>query len=195
MSEDWRGWVTGSAGAVRLSLWISRVAAVGVVIAAALVIANLILGRPISGAVALLLPAVPAVAVGQAWAIAIVVARQIPRRPASRWRVPAERDPRRVFFQGLPTWQVNAVIAVFFLGWLSGMTAFASLTSGSPTSPAPGCPYRLVNHGTYDCVSRSDYLAAGAAGQRLAAGILGAFLAVHFGVAAGELRRRRTASV
>jgi hypothetical protein len=39
-------------------------------------------------------------------------------------------------------------------------------------------------------VSRSTWLAAGAAEQRLVAGILAAFFVMHFGMAAAELRRR-----
>jgi len=65
---------------------------------------------------------------------------------------------------------------------------------GGPTSPTPRCRYRLVDHGVYSCVSRSTYFAAGAAQQRFAAGIPGGFFVIQFDLAAGELRRRRTAA-
>ena len=42
----------------------------------------------------------------------------------------------------------------------------------------------------YSCVSRSTWLAAGAAEQRFVAGILAAFFVMHFGMAAAEPRRR-----
>jgi hypothetical protein len=199
MTGGWRDWALDSPGAIRLSRAARVVAGLGVAIGAAVVLANLVRGRAVPGVVVLLIPAVPAVFVGQLWAIAILVARHdrssgSDGRP-SRWRMTTNPDPRRFFFQGLPLWQANTLLVIFFLAWVTGMTAFRSLISGSPTSPTPACPYRLVDHGTYSCVSRSKYLAAGAAGQRLAAGVLAGFFAIHFGVAAAELRRRRGSSV
>jgi len=41
------------------------------------------------------------------------------------------------------------------------------------------------------CVSRATYVHVGGAEQRFAAGILGGFFAVHLGVSAAELARRR----
>jgi hypothetical protein len=95
-----------------------------------------------------------------------------------------------LFFEGLPLRQANALLVLAFLCWLTAMTAFPSLLSGNPTSPGPGCQYRLVDHGDYSCVSRSTWLAAGAAEQRFVAGILAAFFVLHLGMAAAELRRR-----
>jgi hypothetical protein len=179
---------------VRVSRWVCRIAALGVTITAAVIIANLVRGRAVSGAAVFLVPGLPAVLMGQVWAMAILSARRSPHQDGTgrRGRRTRERDPRRLFFAGLRRWQATAILVLFFLGWLSGMTAFPSLRLGNPASPAPGCPYRLVSHGASTCVSHSTYLAAGAGGQRLAAGILGAFFAMQLGVTAAELARRRT---
>jgi hypothetical protein len=198
--HDWREWVTESPRARSISRGAGATAAIGLTFVVAVALATLVRGRPFGSAGALIVPGVLVVLAGQAWAIAILLARrpveQRPRRPWNlrRNRAVAERDPRRFFFDGLPIRQANALVAVAFLGWLAAMTSFPSLTSGGPTSPAPGCPYRLQNHGSYKCVSRATYMHAGAAEQRFAAGIIAAFLAIHLGVNAAELARRRVAA-
>jgi hypothetical protein len=197
VNEGWRDWILDSEGAVRVGRGVRVVAAVGVAIATAILLANLIRGQKVAGLVELLFPAIPALIAGQLWGIALLVARwdRAPAsdRPRSRWPFNTG-DPRRMLFGGLQIWQANALLAVFFLSWIAGATAFRHLWLGGPTSPAPGCRYRLVNHGEYSCVSRSTYLAAAAAEQRLAAGVLLGFFVLHFGIAAGELRRRRAVS-
>ena len=64
---------------------------------------------------------------------------------------------------------------------------------GGPEPPTPRCQYRLrlVSYGEGTCVSRSTYLAASAAQQRLPAGVFAFFFVLQFGVAAAELKRRR----
>jgi hypothetical protein len=199
----WRAWVTGSAAALRVSRSLCVVAGLGLAITAALILATLVLGRPVGHAGLLVIAAVPAVAAGQAWGIAILTARQPSRKV--NWRAPIEqlqwprrgreldparRDPRRFFFEGLPLAPANALLAVAMLGWLTGMLTFPSLRSGGPTSPAAGCPYRLENHGSFTCVSRATYIHVGAAEQRFAAAILLFFFVLHLGVSAAELARR-----
>jgi hypothetical protein len=135
--------------------------ATGAVVAAAIVLANLSRGK-VDGLDLLLVPAIPTVVAGQLWGIALLLGRRNRTEGARpKWRFRrTERDPRRLFFQGLP----------------------------------PRCRYRLVNHGEYTCVSRSTYIAARDAEQRLVAGVLGGFFVVQFGSAAAELRRRRVAA-
>ncbi len=113
--------------------------------------------------------------------------------PRKGWFRGTEQDPRRLFFEGLPLRQANALLAIAFLGWFAGITAFPYLISGGPAAPTPRCRYRLVNHGEYT-VSRSTYIGARDAEQRLVAGILCGFFVIQFGIAAAELRRRRVAA-
>lgn len=168
--------------------------AVGASVAAAIVIADLVRGREITGITFLLFLAVPTLAVGQLWGIAILVARQdraTGDRPRGWMRRSMERDPRRFFFNGLPLAQANALLAVATLAGVSASTAAPHFSSGTPTSPSRRCPYRLEEGGDYTCVSRSTYFAAGAASQRFATSIVGAFFVIQFGIAAAELSRRR----
>jgi hypothetical protein len=85
-------------------------------------------------------------------------------------------------------------LAVGLLGWVAAMTSFPSLWLGNPTSSAPGCPYRLVSHGDFTCVSRATYIHVGAAEERFVAGIVGCFFAFHLTMSAAELARRRAAA-
>src|SRR5712691_3513342 len=197
---DWRAWLIGSATAVRIGRDICVIAAVGLTIAAALALATLAVDRPFGWADHLLIPSFPVLFAGQVWGVAILTARRPVRE--RRWRRPSrhafggsvERDPRRFFFEGLPVLQANVLLAVALLGWLAAIATFPSLTSGGPTSPSPGCPYRLNNHGSYKCVSRATYIHVGAAEQRFAASIIAAFFAIQFGMSAAELARRRMAA-
>lgn len=167
--------------------------ALGFAVAAAIVIADLVRDREITGLTFLLILAVPTLAAGQIWGIAILLARQDPATAPRGWmrRRSMERDPRRFFFKGLPLPQANALLALAFLAGVSASTAAPHFSSGTPTSPSRRCPYRLEEGGDYTCVSRSTYLAAGAASQRFATSILGAFFVIQFGIAAAELSRRR----
>jgi hypothetical protein len=175
-------------------------AAIGLAFTIAVALATLARGRPVGSANVLLVPGVLVVFAGQAWAIAVLLARRpAERRPKGPWsrrvnRVASERDPRKFFFDGLPVGQANVLAVVALLSWLAAMASFPSLASGGPTSPAPGCPYRLENHGSYKCVSRATYIHVGAAEQRFVAGILGGFLVIHLGVSAAELARRRVSA-
>jgi hypothetical protein len=77
------------------------------------------------------------------------------------------------------------------VGWLAGLTSFLALPHGNPSAPVPGCQWPLNSHGAVTCVSHTAYLAAGAAVQRGASGVLAFFFTVHSGIALNELVRRR----
>jgi hypothetical protein len=102
-----------------------------------------------------------------------------------------QRNPPTFFFFGLPKQPAYGLLFAFFLGWLAAMTAFPSLSEGSPTTGTPGCPWALEDHGTITCVSHATYQRAGAAAERFAAGVTMGFFVVHFGVMASEIVRRR----
>lgn len=195
--RDRRTWVLTSP----IALWVDRVIAVGAGLAAAFgivtVAAILLVGRPIGGLQPLLIPAIPLLIVGQLWAIFLLRAR-FPRptggfRERMRSSMAMQRKTMRYFFQGLPTRFGTLLIGLFVLLWLAGVTAFPSLAQGGPAAARPGCAWPLENHGAVTCVTRAKYVQAGASAERFAASVLSAFYVVHFGVAAGELRRRRGA--
>jgi hypothetical protein len=159
----------------------------------AVIVANLVRGQKVPGLAELLFLAFPAVVAGQLWAIAVLIARWGPSA-GGRWYRASWRSWPREFFAGLRWWETTCVMATFFLAWLIAVTAISRLRHGGPTSPTRSCQYRLVNHGVYSCVSRSTYIAVGAAEQRLVAGVLAGFFVAHLGFAAAELRRRGKAS-
>lgn len=103
-----------------------------------------------------------------------------------------QMNPRKFFFSSLPKAPAYGFMAVFFLGWLAGMTAFPALSQGNPGHGTPECPWPLDNHGAVSCVSHSTYDRAGAAGERLAAGVFIGFFAIHIGVAVDDIVRRRS---
>ena len=66
---------------------------------------------------------------------------------------------------------------------------------GGPTSPIPGCPYRLLNHGSYACVSRLVYEHVGADVQQFLAAILAMFFTIQFAAALGGLKSQTTGAL
>jgi hypothetical protein len=195
MSSDWRAWFALSPRAELVGRFVACAAALCAAGAFVVSFTVLVRGKPLDGAPALLVLAVPTVAVGQLWAIAVINSR-LPRR-AGGWRDrirtnrAMSRNPRLVFFGDLPSRLGRPLLALAFLGWLSAMTAFPSLVDGGPAGAGDGCPYRLSNHGSYTCVSQQKYEHAGAGEQRFASGILLGFFAVHTGAALGGLYGRR----
>lgn len=95
------------------------------------------------------------------------------------------------FFGSISATAARTLVAVFFLGWLVGMTAALSAPAGTTSPGHPGCPYALNDHGSIECVSRSTYEKAGSSEERFAAGVLTAFFAFQLAAAAGEVNRRR----
>jgi hypothetical protein len=180
----------------RLSRRFLRALAIGAGTAAAIcvvvVAATLIRQRPVPGLTVLLILAIPLLIVGQLSAIVSIVARQGSSwgRGVRRWRPFV--DPRRFFFGDLRGDVATGLVLLAFGGWLAAMTAFPALARGGPDGGDAACPYRLTQHAVSTCVSRAEYGRAGAAEQRLAAGVLLFFFSVHTGAAlSGVLRPRQ----
>jgi hypothetical protein len=83
---------------------------------------------------------------------------------------------------------------LFYLGWLAAMTGMFAMRNGTPDGGTRECLYQLIgvngDNGKVSCVSLTAYQHAGAAVQRLIAGLALAFFAMHFMVARSELLRR-----
>jgi hypothetical protein len=188
----WREWILTSPVSLRINRWVRDAAAVGLTVAFGLVLYTVATGRAVSGVGLLVVPAIPALIFGQFWVIAVVTGR-VPK-PTGGWRIRMKKRQRGSFnllFGGLSTLTVYVLMALFFLGWLAGVTAFASSPAGNPTRGHAGCPYALNEHGSIECVSRSTYERARTQGQRGAAGVMSGFFVFHFGASASELNRRR----
>jgi len=191
----WHGWITNSPESFVIDVWLSRVTAVALVVAVGMVVFTVFVRRPIHGASVLLVAALPVVAFGQCWMIGVLNARN--PKPPGGWRAQVaqqrrlQANPRKFFFAGLPKAIGSALVVVFFLCWLAAVTAFADLSKGSPTSSTATCRWPVSNHAVVTCVSREAYERAGAAEQRLAAGVLAGFFSAHFGAATSEIVRRR----
>jgi hypothetical protein len=164
-------------------------------VAAVIVVATVLGGRPLPEVALLLIPGIPLVFGGQLWVIFVLNARM--PRVSGGWRarmssqMKVQRNPRTFFFPGLSKPAGYGLLCAFLLGWLAAMTAFPSLAQGSPTTGTPGCPWALEDHGTITCVSHATYERAGVAGERFAAGVIMGFFVVHFGVVTSEIVRRR----
>ena len=168
----------------------------GGLVAAVVVLATGLGGRPLPGIGLLLIPGIPLLFGGQLWMILVMQARM--PRVSGGWRakmsaqMKVQRNPRTFFFPGLPKQAAYGLLGVLFLAWLAAMTAAIPASSqGSPTSGMPGCPWPLEDHGTITCVSHAAYLQAGAAVERFAAGVIMGFFVIHFGVVTSEIVRRR----
>ncbi len=194
--SNWQGWPTTSVA----SLWVDRglaaAAGLGALVAAVVVLATGLGGRPLPGIGLLLIPGIPLLFGGQLWMILVMQARM--PRVSGGWRakmsaqMKVQRNPRTFFFPGLPKQAAYGLLGVLFLAWLAAMTAAIPASSqGSPTSGMPGCPWPLEDHGTITCVSHAAYLQAGAAVERFAAGVIMGFFVIHFGVVTSEIARRR----
>ena len=198
MASDWRAWFATSPGAETVGRVVACAAALCATGAFLVSVALLIRDRPLDGAPALLVLAIPTIAVGQLWAIGLINSRMPPRAGNWRDRVRANRgmsrNPQRFFFGDLPSKFGRPLLALAFLGWLSAMTAFPALVHGGPADPGGGCAFRLSNHGSYTCVSQHAYEHAGAGEQRFVSGILLGFFAIQTGAAIGGLYGRRRSS-
>jgi hypothetical protein len=162
----------------------------GAVVALVVVLTSAVTQRPIPGLIWVLIPAVPVVALGQVWTISAMQRRR-PSGANRRWRPPASfRGSTDWFFSPLPRRTIFGLSGVIVVGWLSMMTAFPFLWSGQPSTNAdPACPDTADNHGSVTCISRSTFLRADAAQQRLAAGFFLFVFTLQFGVAWSETAR------
>jgi Protein of unknown function (DUF2510) len=191
-AAGWRAWIASSGTARRIGVLIGVLAGVGVLATATIVVAVLVRERPVSFVSAGLLVGIPTLIAGQLWMIGLGMSRQPPRPRGFQARIRGswslrQVSPVKLFFGDLDSRLVTLCFGLFVAGWLAAVTAFPSLTNGGPASAGNGCRYRLSNHGSYTCVSKRTYQAAGAAEQRLAAGVLLAFYAIHAGAALGSL--------
>jgi hypothetical protein len=177
---DDSGWPGGRRAAQTLA--VADAVAIGV--ALALITATLVLGRPLGGVSLLLGPAVLLLIVGQVCAIVAILARR-PPRTGRRFL----RDPNRggsisadlsSYFGPLDRRLTRAVAALCVIGFLSFLTGIFFTFHGSPAGSGGGCAYRLSAHGIDTCVSKTAYELAGAALQRMVAGIFLFFYAMHF---------------
>jgi hypothetical protein len=157
--------------------------AAAIAVAVTLIAATLILGRPIGGVALLLGPGILLLVVGQVAAIVVMRARR-PSRTGRRFSSdPGRRrsisGDLRATFGPLDRRVARAVGALCVIGFLSFITGIIFTFHGGPAGSGGGCAYRLQGHGIYTCVSKTAYDLAGAAQQRMVAGIFLFFYAMH----------------
>lgn len=156
---------------------------VAITVALVLIAATLVVGRPLGGVGLLLGPGILLLIVGQVCAIVVMRARRPPRtgrrypREARRQRSIGEDLDR--YFGPLDRRATRVVTGLCVIGVLSFITGIFFTFHGSPLGPGGGCAYRLSSHGVVTCVSASAYRLAGAAQQRMVAGIFLFFYAMH----------------
>jgi hypothetical protein len=166
--------------------------AVAIAVALVLIVATLVVGRPLSGVSLLLGPGIVLLIVGQIGAILVLRARRPPR--TGRRFLPDPSRGRsiggdlRAYFGPLDRRVTRAVAALCVIGLLSFITGIIFTIHGSPAGSGAGCAYRLQAHGIYTCVSETAYHLAGAAQQRMVAGIFLFFYAFHFYAALASSR-------
>lgn len=193
--SNWRRWILVGSTSGRICRALAGLDAIAAGIAASVLLFTIAVGRPLSGVAVLLVVAIPLVFAGQIWTIGVLNART--PRPPGGWRARmsaqarAQWNPRKFFFDALPRSAAYALMGVFYAGWLAGMSAFPALSNGNPVAATASCRWPLDSHGIITCVSQGRYDRAGAAGERLAAGVLMGFFTIHLGVALNEIVRRR----
>jgi hypothetical protein len=175
---------SGFPGGRRAARILAVADAAAIAVAVTLIAASLILGRPIGGVALLLGPGVLLLIVGQVAAIVVIRARR--PSPTGR-RFSSDRARRRsisgdlrLSFGPLDRRVTGMVGALCVIGFLSFITGIIFTFHGGPAGPGGGCAYRLQAHGIYTCVSKTTYDLAGAAQQRMVAGIFLFFYAMHF---------------
>ena len=176
--------VSGFPGGRRGARILAVADAVSIAIAVTLVVASLIVARPIGGVALLLGPGILLLIVGQVAAIVVMRAR----RPSRTGRRSSSGLGRRRSISGdlrssfgpLDRRVTRAVGVLSVIGFLSFITGIIFTFHGGPAGSGGGCAYRLQAHGIYTCVSETTYDLAGAALQRMVAGIFLFFYAMHF---------------
>jgi hypothetical protein len=159
-----------------------------------LIVASLIIGRPIGGVALLLGPGILLLIVGQVSAIVVMRARR-PIRTGRRFLPDLSRGRSisgdlRSYFGPLDRRVSRTVSALCVIGFLSFITGIIFTFHGGPAGSGGGCAYRLQAHGIYTCVSKTAYDLAGAALQRMVAGIFLSFYAMHFYAALASSKTR-----
>lgn len=179
----------GSAEGRRLSAALVILDSLAAVVCLAIIGYTLVNQRPISGASALLVIAIPLLAVGQIWAIVVVRARQSA----------ADRESRKAwtlrFFAGhTPRPIVIGVYILGFCGWLAGMLAIIHIFPAPPgvlRTPSTPCPYPYNDHGTVLCLTKSVSQKTAADLQRFTTGVLMGFFSTHILASCGDLYDNR----
>jgi hypothetical protein len=186
-------WILTSPASLKVERLLLPCDSVAVFVTASIVIHALVWNRPLSWATPLLIVAVPLLALGQVWMVLALTARR-PRRVRNglirRFDQLGLSGEKAIAFGGLTKREKTLSYGAFFAGWLAAITAFPSISNGSPATPNSGCPWPLVNHGIQTCVSHSAYLASGVGLQRFAVGILLAFFSAHAASNLSEIRLR-----
>jgi hypothetical protein len=186
--DDAPGWPGGQRSARVLAV----ADAIAIVVALVLIIATVAIGRALGGVDLLLGPGILLLIVGQVCAIVVMRARRPPRtgrrhpRGIRRQRSIGQ-DLNRYFGPADPR-ATRVVAALCVIGVLSFITGIFFTFHGSPLGPGGGCAYRLSSHGVVSCVSQTAYELAGAAQQRMVAGIFLFFYAMHFYAALASSR-------
>lgn len=164
---------------------------VGIAVALALILASVIRGRPVDGTDALVAPGALLLAGGQVWAILVAEARRPSSAGTGRGR--SISQDLSSYFGPLDRRITRTVAVLCVIGFLSFITSFYFTARGGPAAPGGGCAYRVASHGVYTCVSRTSYDLAGAAEQRIAAGVFLFFYALHLyaALASGKSIRRQ----
>lgn len=149
----------------RLALIIAILAGLAAVIGVAVMVATLIMDRPVPYVQFLLLPAAPLLAVALLWMIMVYV-RAGQRGGMRGWQNSAPSFGTWPF--GKMNWRITWALYIV----MTGITATAMVTAsttwhlGGPGGSSPTCPYLLANHGSLTCVSQSRYEHTAAGVQR-----------------------------
>ncbi len=188
-------WILTSPASLKIERFLFFCDIVAVCVTASIVIHALVLNRPLSWPAPLLVVGIPLLAFGQVWTILALNARN-PRRvrdgPIRRFDRLGLSGEKAIAFGGLTRREKIMSYGGFFAAWLAAMTAFPSISNGSPATPTSGCPWPLVNHGVQSCVSHSAYLASGVGLQRFSVGILLGFYVAHAALNLSEIRLRNS---
>jgi len=168
----------------RMSWAVCILAGYAFLVAATIIVLDVLRARPVDGVASLLTLGIPVLIAGQLWSFWILAGR---RKTEMGW--PFGQFTTREMFGDLPRPAVRAVMAVFAVLATSAFTA--APVAGNPVAPTRHCAYPLSDHGVITCVDRAAYYREGRDVQRFAASILAAFFMFDLAISAGELRRRR----
>ncbi len=179
-----------------MSTLVAAVAGCAAIVADGIILYTYLVG-PFPIASVLVLPAVPMLFAGQLWCILILNGRANDRRrdsvdPTRWWRSRFGSDLRA----GLPRPVAALFLVLFYGAFVVGPgSTFWGWSSDTPqsvlTDDPSTCDYSSNNHGTYRCLTESEYEREQVATQRFVAGVMLGFYVTHCGVATGEVLLRR----